>query len=484
MSEQKHHIEALLQRISVLERENALLKQGIKNYNVKGKTVSAPEEYKALFDHAQKIVGEYFRGIDINPTKGTITINEQRYVLVRASALSIDFFQKIKDLYADKGDAEAINIGRNFLFDIAHVIGQQDAQNFHKAMNLKNPVEKLSAGPVHFAYSGWAYVDITSDSHPVPDDDFIIRYSHPFSFEADSWVKAGKKADFPVCIMNSGYSSGWCEASFGVPLTAVELTCRAKGDKECTFIMAPPHRIGEYLPKDSEENQSSVYTVPLFFERKQAEEKIRTALHEKEVLLKEIHHRVKNNLQIISSLLKLQSAYIDHPDIGKVISESQNRIKTMAIVHEKLYQSNLGWVDLGDYIKTVAESTRKSISETENQIEIGFSFPEKPITLKIDQAIPIGLIVNEVLTNAIKYAFKGKTKGEIRIKAERMNNSVEFEISDNGVGLPTGFNFLAANTFGIELIRLLTEQLDGNMDLRSQNGTHYYFSLPLENVSD
>ncbi|MCC6837577.1 MAG: XylR N-terminal domain-containing protein, partial [Bacteroidia bacterium] len=211
----------------------------IRNQN----TVSVPDNVKPLFDKAQEVVGEYFKNLKMEPNKGTIEINDQRYVLVRASALSTDFLNTIQLLYADRGEKEALSIGKNFLFDIAHVIGINDAVNFHTKMNLTDPISKLSAGPVHFAYSGWAYVDILPESNPSPDDGFYMIYDHPFSFEADSWIRSGKKANTPVCIMNAGYSSGWCEQSFGMPLTAVEVTCKAKGDDMCRFIMSPPHKI-------------------------------------------------------------------------------------------------------------------------------------------------------------------------------------------------------------------------------------------------
>ena len=470
----------LLLRIALLERENALLRKGIRSIHLNGETVKVPEPFEDIFQRAQETVGKYFSGIQIEPTKATIEIEGQRYILVRASALSIDFFEKLKDLYSDKGEKEAVEIGRNFLFDMAHVIGLQDAKAFHKVKNLKNPVEKLSAGPVHFAYTGWAFVDISPESNPSPDDNFLLKYDHPFSFEADSWVNAGKTSDFPVCIMNAGYSSGWCEASFGLPLTAVEVTCRAMGHDKCSFVMAPPHRIKDYLPGVSEIHDSNdVYSIPQFFERKQAEEAIKSSLAEKEVLLKEIHHRVKNNLQIISSLLKLQSSYFEHPQLHKLILESQSRIKTMAIVHEKLYQSNLGWVDLFEYLSTVAESAGESITPPGVEIHFDLVPPGEPIRLKIDQAIPFGLIVNEIVTNSFKHAFTGKKKGEIGIHFSNGDEPgrMSLEIYDNGNGFPATQSD-AYSSFGLELIHMLADQLDAQIRIDQRKGTKYWFHFP------
>ncbi|MHC4409186.1 MAG: XylR N-terminal domain-containing protein, partial [Planctomycetota bacterium] len=217
-------------RIAELEEENRRLRAGLFS-PAGGDTVRVPEQFRELFALAQQTVDSYFRDIRADPSRGTIEIGGERYVLLRAASLSYGFLHAIRKLYADRGDAEAFHIGRTLLFDMAHIIGIQDAREFHRKMGLTDPVAKLSAGPVHFAYSGWAFVDLHADSSPSPDENYLISYHHPFSFESDSWLRAGKSADFPVCIMNAGYSSGWCEESFGIPLAATEIACKAKGDE-------------------------------------------------------------------------------------------------------------------------------------------------------------------------------------------------------------------------------------------------------------
>jgi len=114
-------------------------------------------------------------------------------------------------------------------------------------MDLVDPLQKLSAGPVHFAYSGWAKVDIDSKSNPSPDESYLLIYRHPYSFEADSWIRAKKQSKKPVCHMNAGYSTGWCESSFNIQLAVAELSCRGRGDDECTFIMAPKNKIKKHI---------------------------------------------------------------------------------------------------------------------------------------------------------------------------------------------------------------------------------------------
>ncbi|MGI8810059.1 MAG: response regulator [Acidimicrobiales bacterium] len=244
------------------------------------RTVRVPEPLVPLFERAQEYVSQYFDQPRFEPTEGTIEIADQRYILVRAASMSVEFFDQILRLYEDKGEEEAVAVARSLLFDMAHAIGAADARNFHAKMSLHDPIEKLSAGPIHFAHAGWAFVDVSPDSHPSPDEDYYLLYDHPYSFESDSWVKAGKVVNFPVCVMNSGYSSGWCEESFGVTLVASEILCKAKGDDCCRFVMAHPDRIERYIQSylsDQPEVARKVtrFEIPGFFSRKRVEDELR-----------------------------------------------------------------------------------------------------------------------------------------------------------------------------------------------------------------
>ena len=244
------------------------------------KTVKVPSEFRKIFNKAQEVVGAYFSTKVEDATKGIIDISGQRYILIRAASMSVEFFEIAKRLYADKSEEEALSLARGLLFDLAHAIGGADAKIFAQQMNLKDPIAKLSAGPVHFAHSGWAFVDILPESNPTPDADYFLIYDHPYSFEAHAWRKVGKKPDFPVCVMNAGYSSGWCEESFGVPLVAAEIFCQAKGDSHCRFIMAHPDRIAgsikAYLGKNPEIGKivNSV-EISRFFQKKKIEDELR-----------------------------------------------------------------------------------------------------------------------------------------------------------------------------------------------------------------
>ncbi|RLB43396.1 MAG: hypothetical protein DRH12_03185 [Deltaproteobacteria bacterium] len=242
-------------------------------------TVSVPAELEPIFLRAQSYVRKYFREKKEVPGKAQIEVSGERYILVRAASMSKEFFDLVTSLYQDRGIEEARRVASGFLFDMAHAIGKADARSFYLKMNVSKPVEKLSAGPIHFAYTGWAFVKILPDSHPSPDENYLLIYDHPFSFEADTWFKSGEKSDFPVCIMNAGYSSGWCEESFGLPLVAVEIECQAKGDEHCRFVMAPPSRIEEYLSKYSPHRYArsrggEPIAIPEFFQRKRLEEEL------------------------------------------------------------------------------------------------------------------------------------------------------------------------------------------------------------------
>ena len=275
-------------------------------------TVKVPKQFEPLFEKAQESVGRYFSEIKKDPSKGTIEIFGERYILVRAASMSVDFFDIVSDLYKDKGKDEAFNIARQLLFDIAHAIGKQDAKKFSKKLNLKDPVEKLSAGPVHFSHAGWAFVDILPESKPAPDESYYLIYDHPFSFESDAWMRVGRESDSPVCIMNAGYSSGWCEESFGITLVAVEIMCKAKGDEACRFIMAPPSKIEgyirEYLKKEPElAKKITTYEIPRFFKTKELEEERKREKEALETMNKLMINRELKMAELKQEIIELKN---------------------------------------------------------------------------------------------------------------------------------------------------------------------------------
>lgn len=204
-------------------------------------------------------------------------------------------------------------------------------------------------------------------------------------------------------------------------------------------------------------------------QRLRAEARIKASLKEKEVLLKEIHHRVKNNLQIISSLLNLQSTYSTDTTSTAVFQDSQNRVRSMALIHEKLYQSeNLSQINFAEYISDLGRYLVSVYRGT--SAGVGFNVDAEEILLAIDTAVPCGLILNELISNALKHAFKGMEAGKITVTLQtEKNRHVKLVIADNGIGLPPDFNRQSGTSLGLMLVDTLIDQLDGTLQL-TQNG--------------
>jgi len=214
-------------------------------------------------------------------------------------------------------------------------------------------------------------------------------------------------------------------------------------------------------------------------ERHTIEERVKASLREKEVLLKEIHHRVKNNLQITSSLLKLQSGYIQDPQAREMFAESQNRIRSMALVHEKLYQSSdLSRVNFSDYVESLTALLFRSYGVDSNQIRLRIEADQALLT--IETAVPCGLIVNELLSNSLKHGFPNKRRGEVhvRIAEEQGKERLLISVADNGVGLPAGLDIEKSETLGLQLVRTLTRQLSGQLEFSSDGWTEFRVRFP------
>ncbi len=218
-------------------------------------------------------------------------------------------------------------------------------------------------------------------------------------------------------------------------------------------------------------------------ERKKAEIGISKSLHEKEVLLKEIHHRVKNNLQIVSSLFFFQSKQINDPKMLEMFRDGQNRVKSMALIHEKLYQSgDLANIDFKEYIKKLANFLLQSYGV--NQSKIKFKNNVNNVQLGVDTAVPCGLIVNELVSNSLKHGLKDSDSGEIKIDmGYDENNKLILKISDNGSGIPKDFNLEKSESLGLRLVHNLTTQLNGEIKFFNNNGTKVKLVFPNPNLN-
>ena len=203
-----------------------------------------------------------------------------------------------------------------------------------------------------------------------------------------------------------------------------------------------------------------------------SEDKLKASLMEKEVLLKEVHHRVKNNLQVISSIFNLQKNYSSNQTVRDILIESQNRIKSMAFIHESLYKTvDFARINFSEYAENLCYNLVKSYNSYGKTAELELKLQE--VFLNLDFAIPCGLILNELITNAIKYAFDGKEGGVITVKASESKQKVKIVIRDNGVGLPKDINFKDSNTLGFQLVNALVTQLNGKVTLKVNKGTEY-----------
>jgi len=208
-------------------------------------------------------------------------------------------------------------------------------------------------------------------------------------------------------------------------------------------------------------------------ERMRAEEQIKVSLEEKEVLLKEIHHRVKNNLQVISSLLNLQSRCVEDQSVLELFQESQNRIRSMALIHEKLYRSqDLVRIDFAEYIRNLATHLVRSYRA--NLGPVNLKVDANDVSLSVDAAVPCGLIINELVSNSLKYAFIDGREGEIRIELRSdRDHQLTLIVGDNGVGFPKDLDFRHTESLGMQLVNTLTNQLGGTVELHSDGGTEF-----------
>lgn len=722
----------ILKLIAQKEAELAELKSKLeRSDNIsksKQKIVKAPQILEGYFDKVLPVFENYYNKIDLKPEKGSIHINGERYILMRSDVISYQVFQSFLRLYKERSKAEAFDLSSDLLFDFSHIMGYEDAKRFHEKMNVTDPLDKLSSGPVHFAFTGWANVEILEGSNPVANSDFILRFRHNSNFEAEAWIRNNGGNDQNVCIMNAGYSSGWCSAAFGIDLTSVEVSCTATGDKHCEFIMAPPDRIQSYIdayvhkhkPRSTpivpnlferraiefqlKENQemfedtqriakmgswkfffkkeslfwsdglyaifelekqngkglfkkylkcfdiedqkkikylmeravmkqapfqlrNAIYlpsgtrkwiftsAIPVFdtdnkviglkgnvrditeevlrgrevenffelsadlqcisnmegyflkvspswskllgysedellsqpfinfvhpedknktadeigdirntsqaiynfenryikkngdvvrlswnssidevtgliystardiTEQNKKKERLLSDLSEKEVLLREIHHRVKNNLQIISSLLSLQSNLSNvSEDIKKLYDDSQNRIKSMASIHELFYKSeSLDKLNFESYVKKLVGDLNYTYAGFEKSISINVQLKE--VFLNLDLAIPLGLIINEIVSNALKYGYDERLD-ENQIDIDCLKNTkhkITILIGDNGKGCPGILSDQNSSSLGVTIIKSLVEQIDGEIkQVKEDEGTYFELSFEIE----
>ena len=215
-------------------------------------------------------------------------------------------------------------------------------------------------------------------------------------------------------------------------------------------------------------------------EQRQTQEQIKSSLIEKETLLQEIHHRVKNNMQVINSLLKLQSNNIEDNQTKEILKDSQSRVYAMSAVHETLHGSErLSEIDLKTYLTKITTSVFQTYSTEHQKVKLNSNVDNSPIS--INQAYPLGLIINELLSNSLKYAFPDERKGKIDVSLKKLDKELELTFADNGIGISNGLDWKNPSTLGLKLVRTLVEnQLDGSIDMESNNGSKFTIKFNIE----
>ena len=418
------------------------------------KTVTVPPPMQALFARAEEVVSRFFRERIDDPSRGTIEIHGERYVLVRAAALSVEFFDLVRSLYGAERRAEADEFARSILFDLSHAMGRTDARNFHATMQLTDPIARLSAGPVHFAHAGWAYVDILPESQPAPDDSYCLVYDHPYSFESDAWVRAGRRSDTPVCIMNAGYSSGWCEESFGLKLVAAEILCRAKGDDTCRFVMAQPERIAERIASYVTANpaiaaRAAQSRIPDVFARKREEEQLKRRQDELERELRQtqklealgrlaggIAHDFNNIISVVlgQAALAQRQLRADDPiakDLAKIIRAGERAAsltqKLLTFGRSQVAQNDV--LDLNVVVDETARMIERVIGE---DVELSLQLAIDAGNVRADRSQ-----LEQVLMNlAVNARDAMPDGGRLTIATSRHGKAlVDLVVADTGTGM-------------------------------------------------
>ncbi|AUB55144.1 histidine kinase dimerization/phosphoacceptor domain -containing protein [Methanobacterium subterraneum] len=305
-----------------------------------------------------------------------------------------------------------------------------------------------------------------------------LDFVFPHINRSDSYSKSlenletflnSKQREIPVLASTSIIKTAKHDV-LGLVLVGSDISQLKEAEKERDRYREHLEELVEERTKELEKTNRKLKKEIIAHEK--AEEELKDSLDEKEILVKEIHHRVKNNLMIISSLLNLQSHYITDEKSLNIFKESQNRAKSMALIHERLYRTDsMRRIDFDDYIHTLATDLFHIYRLGPG---INLTLDLESVKLDVNSAIPLGLIVNELVTNSLKYAFPDG-KGELSIKFRSLNRGDEFElvISDNGVGFPQDLDFRKVDSLGLQLVCNLTNQLNGTIDLDNTHGTMF-----------
>lgn len=386
-------------------------------------------------------------------------ITERKGYEERIEHQNLELSAAYEEAHASYQDMCAMEAERTYAYKVLKK-EQEELKNtqkiLQKAQNLAmmgNYEVKLPAGQVYVSEEFRHILDIDPDL-PIPDIESVAGQ-----------VMTGESEDLQDLIR-----ALWQE---GTPFTAIFWVQPRKGSKRAVRFQG-----------EIESENDTVHTISLIVqditEQKIMEDQITEAYKEKEILLREIHHRVKNNMQIISSLLSLQSRTITDPSIQELFQETQGRVQSLSLVHELLYQSdNLNKINYRTYLQKITSYLMSSDRASQDRIRC--TITSEDLELSIEKAIPCSLIITEMITNSLKYAFDGRKSGEITITFSFLQDSNMFllEYRDNGKGMPPGFDPKKSTGFGSSLISGLTQQISGTIEIGDESpGVHYIITFP------
>ena len=237
-------------------------------------------------------------------------------------------------------------------------------------------------------------------------------------------------------------------------------------------------------PLDTEAGGMVLASIIDITERRRAQQRLEDALREKTVLLNEVHHRVKNNLQVITSLLNLQADHAADARLRAILTESCGRVKAMALTHQLLYErKDFSRLDLGDYLQRLVQSVRATYRAAGGRITLDLALPQAPIHLDLERSIPCGLLVNELVTNSFKHAFPGERRGQISISLDEDDSGlIRFSVADDGIGLPPEVVLAGSSSLGLQLVPLFVDQLHGALEIERASGTLFRVSFPAQSA--
>ena len=200
------------------------------------RAAEVPPELASVFEKARESVKDYFASLQSVPARGRVEVSKDRFILARTDSLSLVMRKVLAEIYGEHGSDQ-------LLYAFGKAVGRTEAQKLFDRFGLKDPLEKFGFGPTYFSFSGWAYVNLLHPTNPVPDETFVLVFANQQSFEAEGFRLAGEETQKAICHINAGFLTGWCEASFEIPLETRELFCSAKGDPLDLFLMTHRKKI-------------------------------------------------------------------------------------------------------------------------------------------------------------------------------------------------------------------------------------------------